>query len=122
ERHAPARTSRNRITMPDRRPKLEILPAQPQTTGLPQGPDRPPRFPGWGRPARALKTIRDARQELARVYRRAAVGDVESSDLSRAVYALQVLAKTAEMEAQEERIVKLEKAIESLEAGGNLGR
>ena len=108
--------------MTDQRPKLEILPAQPATTGLPQGPDRAPRFAGWGRPARALKSIADARRELARVYRRAAVGDVDPQDLSRAVYALQVLAKTAEMEIQEERIVKLEKALEALETGGSDGR
>ena len=107
--------------MPNR-PKLEVLPAAPETTGLPQRPDRAPQHPGWGRPGRRLSTIADARRELARVYRRAACGDVDPQDLSRATYALQNLAKTAEMQIQEERIQKLEKALESLEAGGSRGR
>ena len=108
--------------MSDQRPKLEILPAQPATTGLPQAPDRAPRFPGWGRPGRKLVTVADARREVSRIYRRAAVGDVDPADLSRAVYALQVLAKTAEMELNEQRIQRLEAALEALEAGGNRGR
>ena len=122
ERHAPGRTFQETDQMPDQRPKLEILPAQPATSGLPQGPDRAPRFAGWGRPGRKLVTIADARRELARVYRRAACGDVAPEDLSRATYALQNLAKTAEMEITEERIMRLERALEALEAGGNRGR
>jgi len=89
---------------------------------LPQHPNRPPQYPGWGRPGRKLETIADARREVARVYRRAACGDVDSSDLSRAVYALQILAKTAEMELNEQRIERLEQALAALEAGGKNGR
>ena len=117
----PPLRKRNQMT-DQRRPKLEILPAQPATTGLPQGPNRPPQHPGWGRPGRKLVTIADARRELARVYRRAACGDVAPEDLSRATYALQNLAKTAEMELTEERIMRLEKALEALEKGTANGR
>lgn len=106
--------------MDDQRPKFELV--QRIDSGLPQRPNRAPQFPGWGRPGRSLATIADARREVARVYRRAACGDVDSSDLSRAVYALQVLAKTAEMELNENRIERLEKALAALEAGAGNGR
>jgi hypothetical protein len=106
--------------MDDQRPKFELV--QRIDSGLPQCPNREPEFRGWGRPGRRLQTIGDAKRELARVYRLAACGDIDVSDLSRAVYAIQALGKLAEAEIAELRIERLEAMLTDLEKGAGRGR
>jgi len=106
--------------MDDQRPEFELV--QRIDSGLPQAPNRAPEFRGWGRPGRRLQTIGDAKRELGRVYRLAACGDIDVSDLSRAVYAIQALGKLAEAEIAELRIERLEAMLTDLEKGAGRGR
>jgi len=106
--------------MDDQRPEFELV--QRIDSGLPQRPNRAPKFRGWGRPGRRLQTIGDAKRELARVYRLAATGDIDAGDLSRAVYAIQALGKLAEAEIAEQRIERLESMLAELERGARNGR
>lgn len=73
--------------------------------------------PGFGSAKRKMSTAGDARTELARVYKRAARGEITVEDLSRIVYALEKFAKVAELADAEQRIEDLERRVEALTRG-----
>lgn len=73
--------------------------------------------PGWGAAKRKMTGPGDAKQELARVYRRAARGEISVDDLTRIVYSLEKFAKVAELADAEERIAQLERRVEELSRG-----
>ena len=70
--------------------------------------------PGWGAAKRKMHGPGDARMELARVYRRAARGEITVEDMARIVYSLEKFAKVAELADAEQRIADLERRIERL--------
>lgn len=72
---------------------------------------------GWGSGKRKMTGAGDARMELARVYKKAARGEITVEDLSRIVYALEKFAKVAELADAEQRIEDLERRVEALTRG-----
>ena len=62
----------------------------------------------WGKSKRKLQTVGACRQEAARIYHMAAAGRVAPEDLSRAVWALDRIARMAQAEQLEKRIEQLE--------------
>ena len=73
--------------------------------------------PGWGAAKRKMTGAGDARTELARVYRRAARGEVTVEDLARITYSLERFAKIADLADAEARIEALEARVEALTRG-----
>jgi len=73
--------------------------------------------PGFGSAKRKMVTAGDARQELARVYKRAARGEIAIEDLARLTYSLERFAKIAELADAEARIEALEARVETLSRG-----
>jgi hypothetical protein len=73
--------------------------------------------PGFGSAKRKMVTAGDARQELARVYKRAARGEITVEDLARLTYSLERFAKIAELASAEARIEALEARVEALTRG-----
>lgn len=66
---------------------------------------------GWGRSKRKLHTVGHCRQEASRVYHLAAKGQIPPEDLSRAIYALDRIARLCEIEELERRVAALELAL-----------
>lgn len=60
----------------------------------------------------------DARTELARIYRRAARGEIDPETMTRIVYTLERFAKVAELADAEERVAALERRVEDLARNG----
>ena len=69
---------------------------------------------GWGNPRRKMHGAGHARSELARVYKKAAAGEITVEDLARITYSLERFAKIAELADAEGRIADLERRIERL--------
>lgn len=73
--------------------------------------------PGWGPGKRKMTGAGHARSELARVYRKAAAGEITVEDLARITYSLERFAKIAELADAEARIEALEARVEALTRG-----
>ena len=73
---------------------------------------------GWGNPRRKMHTSGHARAELARVYKKAAAGEITVEDLARITYSLERFSKIAELADAEERIEALERRVEELARNG----
>ena len=73
--------------------------------------------PGWGPGKRKMTGAGHARSELARVYRKAASGEITVEDLARITYSLERFARIAEMADAEARIKALEARVEALTRG-----
>lgn len=73
--------------------------------------------PGWGSAKRKMADAGDAKTELARVYRRAARGEITVEDLAKITYSLERFAKIAELADAEQRIEALEARVEALTRG-----
>lgn len=95
-------------------PRLQIVPPAPQGEVLAPGQVAP----GFGQAKRKMATAGDARQELARVYKRAARGEISVEDLARLTYSLERFAKIAELADAERRIADLEARVEELARHG----
>tara|TARA_B100000315_G_scaffold117171_1_gene107424 strand:- start:175 stop:480 length:306 start_codon:yes stop_codon:yes gene_type:complete len=67
-----------------------------------------PRIPRPG----ALNSLTRVRRELSRVYRDARQGRLETSELGRYAYALNILSKIVEAESLEERLASIEQMLE----------
>jgi hypothetical protein len=63
---------------------------------------------GWGKSKRKLDSVGACRMEAARVYHQAAAGKIPPEDLSRAIYALDKIARLAEVAELEKRVAQLE--------------
>jgi hypothetical protein len=63
---------------------------------------------GWGRSKRKLASVGACRQEAARLYHQAAAGRIPPEDLSRGIYALDKIARMAEIAELEARVEQLE--------------
>jgi len=74
--------------------------------------------PGWGSAKRKMADAGDAKTELARVYRRAARGEITVEDLAKITYSLERFAKIAELADAEQRIADLERRVEELARHG----
>lgn len=64
--------------------------------------------PGWGKSKRKLATVGACRMEAARLYHMAADGKILPEDLSRGIYALDKIARMAEVAQLEKRVQQLE--------------
>ena len=95
--------------MSDTPPRLQIV----QTEVLAPGQAAP----GWGVAKRKMTGAGHARSELARVYRKAAAGQITVEDLARITYSLERFAKIAELADAEARIEALERRVEALSRG-----
>ena len=73
--------------------------------------------PGFGNAKRKMSTAGDARMELARVYKKAAKGEITIEELARLTYSLERFAKIAELADAEARIEALEARVEALTRG-----
>ena len=73
---------------------------------------------GWGDPRRKMHTSGHARAELARVYKKAAAGEITVGDLARITYSLERFSKIAELADAEERIEELARRVEELARNG----
>lgn len=67
--------------------------------------------PGWGWPKRKLETAGHAKTEIARVYKKAAAGEITPEDMAKAIWGLAQFTKVAEAAEQEARIERLERAL-----------
>lgn len=72
---------------------------------------------GWGNGKRKMSGAGDARMELARVYKKAARGEITVEDMARITYTLERFAKIAELADAEKRIEALEARVEALTRG-----
>lgn len=68
--------------------------------------------PGWGKSKRKLATVGACRMEAARLYHMAADGKILPEDLSRGIYALDKIARMAEIAQLEKRVQQLEALLE----------
>ena len=73
--------------------------------------------PGFGNAKRKMSTAGDAKVELARIYKRAARGEITIEELARLTYSLERFAKIAELADAEQRIEALEARVEALTRG-----
>jgi len=73
--------------------------------------------PGWGNGKRKMTGAGDARMELARVYKKAAKGEISVEDMARITFTLERFAKIAELADAEQRIEDLERRVEALTRG-----
>lgn len=89
---------------------LQIAPPAPQGEVLAPGQVAA----GWGNPRRKMHGAGHARSEIARVYKKAAAGEISVEDLARITYSLERFAKIAELADAEDRIEALERRIEEL--------
>jgi hypothetical protein len=65
----------------------------------------------------SLTTVRNVREELARVYKDARRGVIETQDASRLAFILMTLFRVIEGGELEERMNKLEQAVKSVQGG-----
>ena len=94
--------------------RLQIVPSAAQGDVLAPGQVAP----GFGQAKRKMVGAGDARTELARVYRRAARGEISVEDLARITYSLERFAKISELAGAEQRIAELERRVEELVRNG----
>ena len=100
--------------MDDTLARLQIVPPAARGDVLAPGQVAP----GFGQAKRKMTGAADAKQELARIYKRAARGEITVEDLAKLTYSLERFAKIAELADAEARIVDLETRLEALTRNG----
>lgn len=66
---------------------------------------------GWGKSRRKLTTAGDVLTESARLYRKCASGEMFPEDMTKGIWALERMAKLAEMSVLERKIEELERKL-----------